>query len=149
MISLRTLSDLGGLKTLAHIFSEEELNREYRCLMPYVDLNFFEGRARISLAVVAYPQVLPKRWPADGRMLGVILDTTATLMDVSYLQASTNMRDVVTDISSAEISPEKLVLTTTTTQFSLDRGGAIVSAVFPMGSSYCGPEHLGKQLGKF
>ncbi len=149
MISLRTLSDLGGRNTLAHIFSEAELNLEYRCLMPYVDLDFVEGRARIWLVVVAYPQVLPKRWWADGRMIGVELSATASGIDVAYVQPSTGVRDDETDVISEEIVPQNMVLTTKTTRLSLNSGGAIVSRVIPLGSSYYGPEHVGKQLGKF
>lgn len=149
MISLRALSDLGGRNALSHIFSEDELDSEYRCLMPYVDLDFVEGRARIWLVVVAYPQVVPKRWWADGRMIGVELSATANAFDISYLHPGIGMSDKETDVCSVEILPQNMVLTTTTTRFTLSRGGAIVSRVTPLGSSYYGPEHVGKQLGKF
>lgn len=149
MISLRALSDLGGRNTLAHIFSEDELDREYRCLMPYVDVDFVEGRARIWLVVVAYPHVLPKRWFADGRMIGVELSATANSIELSYSHAGTGTCDEETDVVSAEMHPQSMVLATPTSHLSLHRGGVIVSRVIPLGSSYYGPEHVGKQLGKF
>jgi hypothetical protein len=149
MISLRILSEFEGGRALSNAFANDELDAGCRCLMPYIEADLVEGRVGIWLAVVAYPRTIPKRWSREGRMIGVKLSVLAR--DVNFLYSFPSVAELegTTDITSAEITKGKLILTTPTTNLALVVSSVRVSAVLPLGAPHYGPEHVGKQVGKF
>jgi hypothetical protein len=146
VISLKELSNLPRGESFKRIFQSDELV-EVECCVTHVDHDLLHALISIWIVLITYPQTLPKRWPANGKLIGVKLSISAKsstlqcVFPVDTTQLSSSTVSVVSDIEAS---------TGEGFRFEAKVAAISVVSVVPLaGGDGYGVEHIGKQIGKF
>ena len=148
-LRLIELARLTRGEVFVRLFSEIELQRECRWFMPYTDIDLAQGLLHMWLVGLVYPLVLPRRWIANGRMIGVRLNCELREGDILFRASKPATNSSHLELTRAQFGLEKIELATSQVSLSVMTSGAVVSNVVPIGNEYSDPSHIGNAIGKF